>query len=167
VLLQLRLIVPGYVGTRSVKWLKCLSITPSESEAAWQQKDYKMLPQRFTTLGAADWSTMPPIMVGGAPQCWPVVHRQFDKLYTSHLVAFRQNTCKSLVAITYVSSPYKKQYYCLDHPVLISPHSVHQQGGAVWCRSSAVQHTDGWLNLTPLWMLLLTGYAHPISHPAA
>ncbi|WIA42809.1 hypothetical protein OEZ86_008743 [Tetradesmus obliquus] len=58
----LRLVVPGFVGTRSVKWLKRLSLSPSESSSAWQQKDYKILPQAYTTLSKADFASMPPIM---------------------------------------------------------------------------------------------------------
>ncbi|WIA22344.1 hypothetical protein OEZ85_004658 [Tetradesmus obliquus] len=58
----LRLVVPGFVGTRSVKWLKRLSLSASESSSAWQQKDYKILPQAFATLSKADFASMPPIM---------------------------------------------------------------------------------------------------------
>jgi sulfite oxidase len=61
--LQLRVVVPGFVGTRSVKWLKRITLSDRESESPWQQKDYKLMPQRFTTLSAADWKSMPPIMV--------------------------------------------------------------------------------------------------------
>lgn len=65
--LQLRVVVPGFVGTRSVKWLRRITLSESESKSAWQQKDYKLMPQRCTTLSAADWQSMPPIMVS----VWP------------------------------------------------------------------------------------------------
>lgn len=60
---QLRMVVPGYVGTRSVKWLKRITVSEKESQSAWQHKDYKLMPQRYTTLSAAEFATMPPIMV--------------------------------------------------------------------------------------------------------
>jgi len=62
-LLQLRVVVPGFVGTRSVKWLRRVTLSESESQSAWQQKDYKLMPHSITTLSAADWQSMPPIMV--------------------------------------------------------------------------------------------------------
>ncbi|KAG0249688.1 hypothetical protein BG011_009035 [Mortierella polycephala] len=40
----LRVIVPGYIGARSVKYLQKIIIQPQESEAYYQQKDYKILP---------------------------------------------------------------------------------------------------------------------------
>ncbi|KAM4880863.1 sulfite oxidase, mitochondrial isoform 2-T2 [Sylvia borin] len=37
----LRVVVPGVVGARSVKWLRSVEVSPSESPSHWQQKDYK------------------------------------------------------------------------------------------------------------------------------
>ncbi|KFD63061.1 hypothetical protein M514_07992 [Trichuris suis] len=47
----LRVIVPGVVAARSVKWLGSISISEQESESPWQRSDYKMtapIPQRTT-----------------------------------------------------------------------------------------------------------------------
>lgn len=37
----LRLIAPGVVGARQVKYLKTVRLSDEESPAHWQQKDYK------------------------------------------------------------------------------------------------------------------------------
>jgi len=37
----LRVIVPGVVGARNVKWLKSIYLSKSESPSHWQQNDYK------------------------------------------------------------------------------------------------------------------------------
>jgi len=39
-----RLIAPGLVGQRSVKWLKKISFSPIEAQSFWQQKDKIMPP---------------------------------------------------------------------------------------------------------------------------
>ncbi|XP_068034550.1 LOW QUALITY PROTEIN: sulfite oxidase, mitochondrial [Anomalospiza imberbis] len=36
-----RVVVPGVVGARSVKWLRSVAVSPAESPSHWQQKDYK------------------------------------------------------------------------------------------------------------------------------
>ncbi|XP_062366913.1 sulfite oxidase, mitochondrial isoform X4 [Cinclus cinclus] len=36
-----RVLVPGVVGARSVKWLRSVVVSPSESPSHWQQNDYK------------------------------------------------------------------------------------------------------------------------------
>lgn len=43
-LLQMRLIVPGYVGTRSVKWLQRILFSATDSQSPWQQIDYRPAP---------------------------------------------------------------------------------------------------------------------------
>ncbi|XP_058678067.1 sulfite oxidase, mitochondrial [Ammospiza caudacuta] len=36
-----RVVVPGVVGARSVKWLRSVAVSPEESPSHWQQNDYK------------------------------------------------------------------------------------------------------------------------------
>lgn len=40
----LRVIVPGSVGARNVKWLRTIMLTDNESTSHWQKSDYKVLP---------------------------------------------------------------------------------------------------------------------------
>ena len=40
----LRVVVPGYIGARSVKWLTSISIDDQSSDNYFQQNDYKLLP---------------------------------------------------------------------------------------------------------------------------
>lgn len=37
----IRVVVPGTAGCRSVKWLKSIELSPTESTAFWQKEDYK------------------------------------------------------------------------------------------------------------------------------
>ncbi|XP_071942215.1 sulfite oxidase-like [Antedon mediterranea] len=47
-----RVIVPGYIGARSVKWLKTIRIQMHESTNYYQKKDYKLF------LPEVDWDTV-------------------------------------------------------------------------------------------------------------
>ena len=47
----LRVVVPGYVGARSVKWLATVVLQKEESNSFFQQLDYKVLPAHV------DWET--------------------------------------------------------------------------------------------------------------
>ena len=51
----LRVIVPGYAGVRSPKWLTTITVQDSPSSNPMQQLDYKLLPQHMDA-GSADWS---------------------------------------------------------------------------------------------------------------
>ena len=49
--LPIRVIVPGYIGARSVKFLQKILIQPQESNSFFQRKDYKILPPWVNNFG--------------------------------------------------------------------------------------------------------------------
>ncbi|XP_020106561.1 sulfite oxidase-like isoform X1 [Ananas comosus] len=57
----LRVIVPGVIGARSVKWLDRIDIIEEESQGFFMQKDYKMFPPSVD-WDNIDWSTRKPQM---------------------------------------------------------------------------------------------------------
>jgi len=52
----LRVIVPGVIGARSVKWLDSISVITEECQGFFMQKDYKMFPPSVD-WDNIDWST--------------------------------------------------------------------------------------------------------------
>ncbi|CAK9143310.1 unnamed protein product [Ilex paraguariensis] len=57
----LRVVVPGVIGARSVKWLDSINIIPEECQGFFMQKDYKMFPPSVN-WDNIDWSTRRPQM---------------------------------------------------------------------------------------------------------
>jgi sulfite oxidase len=57
----LRVIVPGYVAARSVKWLNKIVLSNEESQSTWHQKDYKCFGPNETSA-TIDWDKAPSIM---------------------------------------------------------------------------------------------------------
>jgi sulfite oxidase len=55
-----RVLVPGVVGARSVKWLRRLRVCREESRSFWQRRDYKALGPA-TDWSAIDWDAAPSI----------------------------------------------------------------------------------------------------------
>jgi sulfite oxidase len=51
----LRVLVPGHVAARSVKWLNSISLSDEESPSHWQQRDYKGF-SPSATLETSDYS---------------------------------------------------------------------------------------------------------------
>ncbi|CAG8980586.1 hypothetical protein HYALB_00002584 [Hymenoscyphus albidus] len=51
----LRVIVPGHVAARSVKWLKSIVISDEESTSQWQRRDYKCFGPN--EVGSENWET--------------------------------------------------------------------------------------------------------------
>ncbi|CAJ0602139.1 unnamed protein product [Cylicocyclus nassatus] len=54
----LRIIAPGIVGARQVKWLKAIRLSDVESPSHWQQKDYRVFPTSVGLHDKLDWTTV-------------------------------------------------------------------------------------------------------------
>ena len=68
----LRLVVPGYAGVRSAKWLTRIEVRDTPSDAPIQAHDYKLFPADVTS-GTVDWTRGLTInaMPLNAAICWP------------------------------------------------------------------------------------------------
>ena len=65
----LRVVVPGTVGARSVKWLKSITLSHEESRSHWQQKDYKMF-HSSVDWSNVDWTKSPAVQVNNCSYCY-------------------------------------------------------------------------------------------------
>ncbi len=57
----LRVVVPGYAGVRSPKWLAAIAVQDAPSTNPIQAADYKLLPSDIRSPDAIDWSRGEPI----------------------------------------------------------------------------------------------------------
>uniref|UniRef100_A0A914LN29 sulfite oxidase n=1 Tax=Meloidogyne incognita TaxID=6306 RepID=A0A914LN29_MELIC len=57
----LRIIAPGIVGARQVKWLTCIKTSEEESTSHWQRKDYKAMPSNINIGDPLPFDAVPSI----------------------------------------------------------------------------------------------------------
>nr|CEL64308.1 TPA: sulfite oxidase, putative [Neospora caninum Liverpool] len=57
-----RVLVPGTVGARSVKWLKKITLSPRECGSHWQQQDYKIMSPTDEPSSTDEWRSKPSIV---------------------------------------------------------------------------------------------------------
>lgn len=55
----LRIVVPGTIGARSVKWVNRIILSDKESDSHWQKADYKVLPSSIRQPQQADYDRVP------------------------------------------------------------------------------------------------------------
>ena len=56
-----RILVPGTVGARSVKWVNRIVVSDKESDSHWQKADYKVLPSSIKQPQQVDYDRVPAI----------------------------------------------------------------------------------------------------------
>ncbi|MGI4798187.1 MAG: molybdopterin-dependent oxidoreductase [Janthinobacterium lividum] len=73
----LRLVVPGYAGIRSAKWLKTITVQSEPSPNHMQQRDYKLLPASMTsdTIGWSEGITIEEMPLNAAI-CEPAAYAE-------------------------------------------------------------------------------------------
>lgn len=59
----IRVIVPGVVGARQVKWLKKIRLSEEESDTNWQRRDYKAFPSSVQIGDPLPYDSTPSIQV--------------------------------------------------------------------------------------------------------
>lgn len=57
----LRLVVPGTVGARNIKWLSRISVSAEESESPTQRRDYKLFGPNVTNVKNIPWEQAPSV----------------------------------------------------------------------------------------------------------
>lgn len=120
----LRLIVPGTVGARNVKWVNRLILSKDESRSHWQQHDYKLL-SPFIDWTKNDETKVPPI------QELPVNSVTCIPANESHLSASKEKTLK---IAGYAVSGGGRDIQRVD---------ISLDGGVNWTPAQMVKSLDG------------------------
>tara|TARA_B110000503_G_scaffold135874_1_gene217213 strand:- start:1044 stop:1274 length:231 start_codon:yes stop_codon:yes gene_type:complete len=59
----LRVVVPGYVGVRNLKWIKTITVSENEMDSEWQKGiSYKVLPHYVRNQKGFDLTKIPTVL---------------------------------------------------------------------------------------------------------
>ncbi|CAF1105414.1 unnamed protein product [Adineta ricciae] len=78
----LRIVVPGTVGARSVKWVNRIIVSNEESDSHWQKADYKVLPPSIKQPQQVDYDRVPAIQESNVQSaiCYPASTEDGNKV---------------------------------------------------------------------------------------
>jgi sulfite oxidase len=69
----LRIVVPGPIGARSVKWVNRIIVSDKEADSHWQKSDYKVLPSSIKKPQQIDYDRVPAVQEANVQSaiCYP------------------------------------------------------------------------------------------------
>ena len=78
----LRILVPGTVGARSVKWLNRIIVSDNEADSHWQKADYKVLSSAIKQPQQIDYDRVPAIQESNVQSaiCYPASNDDGNKV---------------------------------------------------------------------------------------
>ena len=78
----LRILVPGTVGARSVKWVNRIVVSDEESDSHWQKADYKILPPSIKQPQQTDYNLIPALQESNVQSaiCYPASNEDGNKV---------------------------------------------------------------------------------------
>ena len=148
----LRVVAPGFLGARWVKWVDTVSIAPDESPNFYQQRDYKVLPEEVRRLhrsspSRAHTPRIPVTQVDTKEKAAPVWCK-FPSLTTLPV-----NSVVASVTRRGPSSVFVKGYAIHSGPVQIAAVEVSPDDGASWYEAKITYQEGRWS--WTLWEVLL------------
>ncbi|XP_055334379.1 uncharacterized protein LOC129585644 [Paramacrobiotus metropolitanus] len=133
----LRAVVPGFIGARSVKWIKEINIIDGESQNRFQQKDYKLF------LPSVDWDKVDELWDKSVPISWLAVQSAICQPQNNEVIPKDQ--------------PYSIKGYALSNGSRIVRVDVSLNSGKDWQVADIVhqdkQEQKGWENRYWSWSL--------------
>lgn len=133
-----RLIVPGYAGVRSIKWLTNISVDDAPSTAPIQSRDYKLFPASVLSASDADWS----------------------KGLTINMLPVNAAICEPTDGAKLLGCGVTLRGYAMAYDRGVSRVEVSIDGGKTWDQATVGQGADerwGW-TLWELWAELPPGW---------
>ena len=131
----LRALVPGFIGARSVKWLRGITVQRQPSDNYYEARSYKMFPSDVTAANA-DWKSAKPI----------------------EAVAINSVICRPSEHETISPGPVKIAGYAIGQGgAAVTKVDVSADGGATWQRADLIGKSEPWR-----WMLWETELDLPV-----